>query len=113
MSQARNSQSSKLKPQDSPCLDFALEPLAGLGGGPGGQGRGESPPFSGDLDRSTKDISARGGIVDTGVFMVSYVCIWNICVCNFAMVKQGRWMLRDEDSESCNLYTSRFLDIIG
>lgn len=79
MSQARNSQASKLEPQDSPCLDFTLEPLAGLGGGPGGQGRGESPPCPGDWDRSTKDISARGGIIDTGVLMVSYVFLEYLC----------------------------------
>lgn len=47
-SQTGDSQASKLESQDSLLLDFSLEPLAGLGGGPGGQGRGESPPFSGD-----------------------------------------------------------------
>lgn len=70
--------------QESSCLDCALEPLAGLGGGPGGQGRGESPPFSGDWDRSTKDISARGGMVDTGVL--------GFCVCVSGTFVSEYWL---------------------
>lgn len=72
--------STELEPQDSSCLDCTLGPLAGLGGGPGGQGRGESPPFTGDWERSTNDISARGGMLDTGNFRILYVCIWYVCV---------------------------------
>lgn len=67
--------SNDLEAQDSSCLGCALELLAGLGGGPGGQGRGESPPFAGDWDRSTKDISARGGMVDSGVLRV-FICVF-------------------------------------
>ena len=42
------------------------------------------------------------------------VCVCLGCLCLRPRYgKTGRWMLRDEDSEACNLYTSRILDIIG
>ena len=96
--------------QDISCRDGALETLAGLGGGPGGQGRGESPPLTGDWDRSIKDISARGGMVDTEVFRILYVYILYVFVWVLVVGNQGRWMLIDEDSETCNLYIPLILD---
>lgn len=113
ISQERHSQASKLKRQDSPCLDFALEPLAGLGGGPGGQGRGESPPCSGDWDRSTKDISARGGIMGLGR-IYGLVCVYLEYLCR--KVRSGKSGAMDAEIWRQQvlqlIYLSRFLDMI-